>query len=212
VSSSEPVIAQLAPISDAHKMGGALAEADAALLEASAALGLVAADGVAGETAPFTASAGDGDSFFVTLPWGVQPELYPTIAAKACGERKACRFSAWSDAAKTPAAAPLTADQVAAMAFSYLRDRDAGVERTLWNCTKYPRPDRHQCMKQQVLLTAVPVATATPVPTATPVAELGGVRRKGDAAAPDTAGAKRPSSAFPSAASSARHLPLAGQP
>ena len=216
VSSSEPVIAQLAPISDAHKMGGALAEADAALLEASAALGLVAPEGVAGETAPFTASAGDGDSFFVTLPWGVQPELYPTIAAKACGERKACRFSAWSDAAKTPTAAPLTTDQVAAMAFSYLRDRDTGVERTLWNCTRYPRPDRRQCMKQQVLLTAVPVAAATPTPVATPVAELGGVRRKGDTVgrggeAPDATGAKRPASAFPSATSAARHLPLTGQ-
>ncbi|MGO8610168.1 hypothetical protein ACC848_45290, partial [Rhizobium johnstonii] len=72
----------------------------------------------------------------------------------------------------------------------------------LWNCVEFSRPDRTQCMKQQVLLTAMPVATVTPVPAATPVAELGGVRRKGDTAprgeVPEATAAKRPASAFPS--------------
>ncbi len=84
----------------------------------------------------------------------------------------------------TPAATPLTTEQVAAMAFSYWRDRDAGIERPLWNCALTKRADRRQCMKQQVLLSAVPVAAAT-VPAAVPVAkgpeDLGGVRRKGEA-------------------------------
>ncbi|MCP3735353.1 cell wall hydrolase [Sphingomonas sp. RP10(2022)] len=189
VSSAEPVIAQLAPISDAHKTAAALAEAETALLEASEALGMVVASDAASETAPLAPASGDTDSFLVTLPSGVQPDLYPTLAAKACGERKTCRFAAWTDAGKTPASAPLTADQVATMAFSYLRDRDTGLERTLWNCAQFPRADRRQCMKRQVLLTALPapVATSTPVVAKGPD-DLGGVRRKAEPALATTPG------------------------
>ena len=94
------------------------------------------------------------------------------------------------------------------MAFSYLRDRDAGVERTLWNCARTPRPDRRQCMKQQVLLTATPVTAATPVPAATPAGpvELTGVRRK-DAPAAQPVATPRPS-AFPQASSNSRRLAI----
>lgn len=185
VSSAEPVIAQLAPVSDAHKTGAALAEADTALLDAAEALGMLGDDGAAATVAA-TAPAADGtnETILATLPKGVMPDLYPAVAMKACGERKTCRFSGWTEAAATPAATPLTTEQVAAMAFSYWRDRDAGIERPLWNCTLTKRADRRQCMKQQVLLSAVPVAAATPVPAAAPVAkgpeDLGGVRRKGD--------------------------------
>lgn len=185
VSSAEPVIAQLAPVSDAHKTGAALAAADAALLDAAEALGMLGDDAAAANVAAAATPTvdGAGDTILVTLPKGVAPDLYPALAMKACGERAVCRFSGWADAAATPAAPPLTTEQVAAMAFSYSRDRAAGIEKPLWNCTLTKRADRRQCMKQQVLLSAVPVVAATPTPVAAKGPEdLGGVRRKGDVA------------------------------
>jgi hypothetical protein len=65
------------------------------------------------------------------------------------------------------------------MAFSYLRDRPAGLERTLWNCTLYPATRPGGCMRRQPL----PAATLTPAPAtslkAVPPAlkPLDGVRR-----------------------------------
>ena len=182
VSSAEPVIAQLAPISDAHKTGAAMAEAEAALIEASLALGMVEGSDPAlpTETTAVADATGDTDSFLVTLP-RVPSDMYPAQAARACGERKTCKYSAWADAALTPTSLPLTPEQVASMTFSYLRDRDAGLERTLWNCAQVRRADRRQCMKQQVLLTALPAPAATPTPVKAPEV-LDGVRRKAEPA------------------------------
>jgi len=177
VGGEEPVIAQLAALSPAH--GGSAtpedAETQAALVDGSTALGLFGDDApvlVADTLAP-PAAPPDADSLLVSLPKADSPDAYPAIAAKACGDRKTCKFSAWAYGA-APIGLPLTPAQVAAMTFSYWRDRDAGIEKTLWNCTQVHRPDRRQCMKQQVLLTAAPV---------TPPEPLGGVRRK-PAAAP----------------------------
>jgi hypothetical protein len=54
-----------------------------------------------------------------------------------------------------------------------------------------------------------------PFRATTPIAETGGVRRKADTMArggvPDATTAKRPSSAFRAASSTARHLPLASE-
>ncbi|MBI0474965.1 cell wall hydrolase [Sphingomonas sp. MA1305] len=180
----EPVITQLAPLSDAHKTGAALAQAQAALAEAATA-------GGSGE-APAPVS-GAADSFLVALPRATLAEDFPAIAAKTCGDRPTCKYSAWLDAAKVPTSLPLSSEQVAAMTFSYLRDRPAGVEKSLWNCEQLPRPDRTQCMKRQVLLAPAAAPTATPVATPKPTTdprgptELGGVRRKGEPAAATSA-------------------------
>lgn len=176
----EPVIAQLAPLSDAHKMGAALDEADAALLEASALLGMGEAEAMPVDGAAPAAGASGGDAIVMTLPRGALAEDFPAIAIKACGDRKTCRFTAWSDTAHTPAAPPFTAEQIAAMTFSYWRDRDAGIEKALWNCTQVQRADRRQCMKQQVLLTAAPAPAATGA--AQGPTDLGGVRRRSEPA------------------------------
>ena len=57
VSSAEPVIAQLASVSDAHKTGAALAEADTALLDAAEALGMLGDDGAAATVAAIAPAA-----------------------------------------------------------------------------------------------------------------------------------------------------------
>lgn len=168
----EPVIAKLADRSDAHRMGEALVAADAAMVEAG-----VATDGaVPAAIAPIP---GEPNSFLLTLPKGVTSDALPALAQRTCGDRKACKVMAWSDAAATPRTLPLNMAQVAAMAFSYLRDPDSGIERQLWNCAVFPRWKPSDCMKRQTLR-AEPVASPTP----SPVAELDGVRRRSVTAAP----------------------------
>ena len=148
--------------------------------------------------------AGDPDSFLVTLPAGLAPELWPQLAGKACGDRPRCRYSAWGDRAKTPTILPLAPEQIAATSFSYIRDRATGLERTLWNCQQIPRSDRRQCMKVQVLLPRGAGVLVTPDP-GKPLAdqtvlrgpaELGGVRRR-DPTPPGTAPAPAPSATPP---------------
>ncbi|GGB31255.1 hypothetical protein GCM10011380_20780 [Sphingomonas metalli] len=172
VSADEPVIAKLAAFSDAHRTGAALVEADSALAESAEAL--AKATGLLG-TAPV---AGDGDSFQVVLPAGTSADAYPQLAAQACGAREWCKYLGWTDAKSVPATGAPDAAQLAAMSFSYLRDRPAGLERTLWNCTQFPRTRPGGCMRRQPLPGPSPTPTSaiiTPVMKGPP--ELGGVRR-----------------------------------
>ena len=176
----EPVITQLAGISDAHKTGAALAEVDAALAEASAAMGFAAA---AESTAALTTPI-EGDTILVTLPRGQTADGLPAMAAQACGDKPFCRYMAWTDGTKAATAIPLDLAQMAALSFSYMRDRASDYERPLWNCRQFKRADTTQCMATRATMTAVPspaaVAPATPAATA----DLNGVRRKAATAAP----------------------------
>lgn len=164
VASGEPVIERIAALSDAHRTGTALADADAALADAT----LLATALVGGQPQPM---ANDPDGFLVTLPGEISPDMYPALAARTCGDKRRCRFLAWASRSQTPAQLPLNAEQIANMTFSYQRDRAAGLDRTLWNCRNTKRADPNQCMRQQVSLTAMPAAASTPLP------ELRGVRR-----------------------------------
>ncbi|WP_183112571.1 cell wall hydrolase [Sphingomonas sp. So64.6b] len=182
VLSAEPVIAQLAALSDAHRMGAALDEAAAATIEAAA---------VSGTLPPPIAA--DTNSFIVTLDPKMPPESFAALASATCGERPYCKFMAWSSKAKTPAALPLQSSQVSTMSFSYLRDRTKGYDKALWNCAEYRRPDLTQCMKIQVFVPVVrqtdgfrlenlPGARVVPPPVARTVKAtpdgLSGIRRR----------------------------------
>ena len=170
----EPAIAQLAAISDAHRTGTALAEADAALAEAAAATGTT--------SGPL---ASDANSFLATLPPGLIAESFPQLAEQACGDRPFCKYSAWSDRARTPTTLPLEPAQIATMTFSYLRDRSTGYQKALWNCQQIKRNDPTQCMKVQAYMTGAPApaASASPAVEARGPVELGGVRRTNEAKA-----------------------------
>ncbi len=166
----EPVIAQLAPISDAHRPGGP-AKDDASLAEAWRVLGF----GIDTATPPLATTASDQtENNLVTLDRTVPPDTYPALAAQACGERASCRYMVWTDHVRAAATLPLTDAQFAALAFSYSRDRTLGYETMAWNCAQAPRADPAQCMKRPM----VRVVSPAPVPTS---ADLGGVRRKGGA-------------------------------
>jgi spore germination cell wall hydrolase CwlJ-like protein len=174
VTVGEPAIAALAAISPAHAMGAALAQGDAAVLAA----------------VPFTgalpvALASDPDKFVVALDGKAPPEGYRAMALAACGDRPRCLLMGWTDRAMLPTTADLSSAQWDAMAFSYLRDRTAGFERALWNCTATPRPVRTECMRRTQTRVQPPTVLVPPMPAASAAAEpLAGIRRRAEPAVP----------------------------
>ena len=181
VDADEPVIAALSPYSDAHRGGVALTASDDLYI-----------DPVAAATPVPPALATDENSFILTLDARkMTPDGFAQLAARTCGDRPYCKVMAWSDKAKTPGGLPLQPAQVAAMSFSYLRDRARGFDKALWNCTEFRRADTAQCMKQQIYLPVsrsadgfklenLPGAVRAPPVVATVPDGLAGVRRKGD--------------------------------
>ena len=166
VSPDEPTIAKLAAFSPAHRLEGALDEAAQAVADALPLTG-----------AQQEGLGGDPDSFAVALP-NVAPELYSAMAKTACGTRARCKYMGWTDKVQVATSATLTSPQIAAMSFSYLRDRDAGLERELWNCKQFPRTGPGLCMRRQV---EPKTAAATPPPASAGERgpeELDGVRRR----------------------------------
>lgn len=178
VSAEEPVIDKIAALSDAHRLGGALAAVSAATSEAATALASVDGSVPALVTDP---DVGDTQAIMVALPAGLSAESYPALAAKACGTRPRCKYLGWTDAKSVPRSGDPNPTQVAAMAFSYLRDQPAGLERTLWNCTLFPHTRPGGCMRRDP---GAPVSVTPPAAT-TPLSlsgrgpdNLGGVRRR----------------------------------
>ncbi|WP_277981335.1 cell wall hydrolase [Sphingomonas phyllosphaerae] len=168
VSSAEPVIAALAPVSPAHQLGSALTEADAATAAAAPLLA-----GAPGPAPAATSLPGDDDAFAMLLG-GDSPERYVDAARAACGERARCKFMSWTDRAQLPGSATMTPLQIAAMSFSYLRNKDAGIERMLWNCKEFPRTGPGLCMRRQAVSQLAP--PSGPLPAGPE--PLDGVRRR----------------------------------
>lgn len=88
-----------------------------------------------------------GDTFVITLDRGASADSYASLAIKTCGDRSYCKVMAWTDGAATPRS-PADADKArTSMSFSFLRNREAGFEKPLWNCAQFKRRDPRQCMK-----------------------------------------------------------------
>ncbi|RZJ41375.1 MAG: cell wall hydrolase [Brevundimonas sp.] len=165
---SEPVVAKLAALSSFHG-GGEVALAG--VVDPGAMLD---PDTIPESAVPKPVAAG-GDSFHVALDKAMGADAFAALAIRTCGERAYCKFLGWTDRAKVPAVgASLTPAQIEAMSFSYLRDKDQGFGKALWNCGEFKRPSPIQCMRRTPAAAAVAPA---PVPSATPEV-LSGVRRK----------------------------------
>ncbi|MEG3174717.1 cell wall hydrolase [Sphingomonas sp. RB3P16] len=148
VSPDEPVIAQLAAYSPAHRMAAGSIEAPGETTDPAS---------IATSGSPAVAMlplASDPNLYLITLDVHGAPDEFAALALRLCGDRPLCKVMGWSDRAKTPTAWPLQPLQMAAMGFSYLRDlRDRAhpFDRTQWNCAEFPRPDPKQCMRVQAV-------------------------------------------------------------
>jgi spore germination cell wall hydrolase CwlJ-like protein len=162
---AEPPIGKLAFLSDAHKLGAALADADGAVLAATPFFGRTAM--------PLPSEP----NTFITSLNPAQADTFAAMAQASCGERERCKFMGWTDVEAMPFTAAMSPQQMAAMSFSYLRDRGANLERTLWNCREFKRA-AGQCMKRAEIRMAPPPPPVVEEEPARGPAELEGVRRK----------------------------------
>ena len=144
---AEPLIGKLAALSPAH--AGApdadIAATTTAPLDEAA---IAAASAAAVRRVIPQAERRLGDTIILTLDQSQNVDAFPAIAATACGDRAYCVVMAWTDPALVPETATMTDSARAAMAFSYLRDERANLERALWNCTQFARPHPRQCMRR----------------------------------------------------------------
>lgn len=147
VDPNEPAIALLSQLSPAHQGAADAFIASGAGETAGGNAALLAALGVK----PVDPLPDDPDSFLFTIPKGTSASALSAIAMLNCGDRAYCKFMAWSAKARTPKSLPLGDDQIATMAFSYLRDRSRAFDKALWNCAEFQRANPLECMKTQTL-------------------------------------------------------------
>jgi spore germination cell wall hydrolase CwlJ-like protein len=143
----EPVIPQLASLSEAHRPVDAVAGAEGVAAEATAAAAAAAI--AAPATTRFVATANNPDVFLVSFGSGVPATSFPELARQACGARPRCLLMAWSSAALTPRTLPASTAQLEAMIFHYLRDPAFKQERMRWDCSAAPRAVPAECLSRQ---------------------------------------------------------------
>jgi spore germination cell wall hydrolase CwlJ-like protein len=188
ISSGEPAIAALGGISDAHRI------AAAALTEITpATVSSASVADISGQPLSI-----DPNSFLVTLDPRMDADAFPAVALKTCGARDYCKLMAWTDKAHTPAGVPLEQAQIMTMAFSYLRDKAHGYEKSLWNCAQFKRTAKNECMKLQVLSGAV-ASAATPAPQGAPPAAVGTTVKPAAVTPPGVKFTMKPAAAVPPA-------------
>lgn len=182
VQPGEPLVTALAALSDPHGMGAALAQGDAAIAGATPFFGRA-----------LMPLASDPDTFLTTIDPAQPPASYRALALQACGDRAHCKVMGWSDVGAMGFTTPLTPEQIAAMSFSYLRDRRSGYDKALWNCQEFKALPAGSCMKRQALR-AMPVDAPPPAPAPTPSATATSVAVRGPG---DLAGVRRKPAATP---------------
>lgn len=170
VSSDEPIVAKMAALSGAHRLGAALDEAMQAVAAAAPFIDeslpgggpAPAVEPLAGATPP--RPLGDDPNAFVVLVDARTPDTLPALAQRACGERPKCKLLGWIDSRLIPSSMTMSPQQYQSMGFSYLRDRQTGYDRALWNCGQFPRAVPAQCMRGRTAMTATPTPAASPTP------------------------------------------------
>jgi len=149
---AEPTIQKLAYLSPAHAANGEDALAGiplgGTLIDDSITATTIGPEQIGKRIGPGKLAAIEpgGGGFIMTLDPGGDPARYADAAARLCAGRAQCRLLAWTSAAATPKAFPLADASLASMSFSYIRSKDSGIERILYNCDEFPETPRVKCM------------------------------------------------------------------
>jgi spore germination cell wall hydrolase CwlJ-like protein len=148
---AEPAIQKLALLSPAHR---ALPDLFATptiaptLVDDSRAPNAVGPDWIGKRIGPgkLVAIEQGGNAFMMTVDKGGDPARYADAAAHLCAGRAQCRLLAWTDPRAAPKGFPVPETAQPSMSFSYIRIKDSGLERILYNCDEFPATPRIQCM------------------------------------------------------------------
>jgi Cell Wall Hydrolase len=113
----------------------------------------------AGAKRTFANAVGDYQLFVVSK--STTPEALLNLSLKACGTQNYCKIMVWTDSKIAPTALPVSEKALAQLSFSYLRNREAGFDKALWNCALFQRSAPGQCIKHQASV-AKPAAVPPP--------------------------------------------------
>lgn len=100
------------------------------------------------------------DFLVFVVPKSADPGMLLSLVLFSCSVKPYCKVLVWTDARSAPTQMPVSEDQLDSMAFSYLRNRASGLDKALWNCEVFSRPDQSQCMKSRATAPA-PIASKT---------------------------------------------------
>ncbi|HWJ69261.1 MAG TPA: cell wall hydrolase [Sphingobium sp.] len=158
---AEPAIIKLAALSPAHKDDAvefALDGAGPALTGDEFPPLTIGPEQIGRRIGPgkLTAVESGGNGFVMMLDKGGDPARYAEAAARICAGRAQCRLLAWTNPRETPQAFPVTEQSLNSMSFSYIRMKDTGLERTLFNCDEFPSAPRIQCMTRRIPIAPTP--------------------------------------------------------
>jgi spore germination cell wall hydrolase CwlJ-like protein len=112
----------------------------------------VAVSDAALDAATSETTAGSDGQYIIKVDPALDPARLPDLAARLCGVRDYCKVMAWTSAAQMPKGFPVSDGQFSSMAFSYLRNREQGFEKPLWNCAIFARADKKQCVRKRVVI------------------------------------------------------------
>lgn len=179
-SGMEPLVPQLVRISAAHSGGanGILLPSEADLtmpgLSSEIPTGLSGDGGDDLPANPYGITpvyrSAKADQLIFVIPRQADPSLMLSLVLISCSVKPYCKVMIWTDAKLAPTKMPANEDQLQAMVFSYLRNRSAGIDKALWNCNLFPRPDASQCMKPRSLTSPSTARSASRLPVTPPKA------------------------------------------
>ena len=88
-----------------------------------------------------------GDAIFaMTFDAGADPQTLPDLARAQCGKHAFCKVMGWTDPKYAARGFPMTDREVAAQAFAYSLNRSTGFEQSLWDCKRWKRKNKDECL------------------------------------------------------------------
>lgn len=150
IAPGDTILGNLAPLDPGAPLPGA---------DPAAASGASAGTGVPPNPYGFKPrlQSPSGDFIAFVVPKTTDPGQLLNLVLASCSVKPYCKVLVWTDNRRAPTKMPVSDDQLAAMSVSYLRNRSNGLDKVLWNCDVFPRPDPNQCMKQRVVPAPAPV-------------------------------------------------------
>lgn len=152
---AEPAIVKLAALSPVHRddaLEFALDGVGGTLVDDAFPPLVIGPEQIGKRVGPgkLTAVETGGNGFVMTLDKGGDPARYAEAASRICAGRAQCRLLAWTNPHETPQAFPVKDSSLPSMSFSYIRVKETGLERMLFNCDEFPSVPRIQCMARRL--------------------------------------------------------------
>jgi len=88
----------------------------------------------------------DAAQYVLQLSPGTPPGSFAVTAFTICADKPDCLVLAWADERDVPRALPVLPIGMRALAFMYRKSSLIGEARPSWDCRRYPRPVKGQCL------------------------------------------------------------------